>query len=158
MAVGQVTMRCSDIRTRTIHSRAFKESGHRVASMPWAKNSLYTYPNTAHRAVIYMAAPHRYLHTQMKAKTDAAGEIIRYVALIAGGEDALHPYPSRMPSHELESALRFVEDPEDAALLLRWFRSVQEKFFCGAAPVPAFDQSESVVWMILGTQHCSRND
>lgn len=44
--------------------------------------------------------------------------------LIAGGVNTLDPFPITMPLEELESALRFVSDPEDAALLQRWFRFV----------------------------------
>ena len=37
------------------------------------------------------------------------------------GVPALVPFPRRISVSEMESLLRFVDDPEDAALLLRWY-------------------------------------
>jgi hypothetical protein len=39
-----------------------------------------------------------------------------------GPEDnKLDPFPRKIAASEIESIQRFVEDPEDAAMLLRWF-------------------------------------
>lgn len=69
----------------------------------------------------------RYLHGLVSA------EGTEFVGLIAGGANALDPFPNRMPTEEFESALRFVADPEDAALLLRWIRPIQAAIEAGAS-------------------------
>ena len=41
-----------------------------------------------------------------------------------GPEDnELHPFPRKIAASEIDSIVRFVADPEDAAMLLRWFAS-----------------------------------
>ena len=36
-------------------------------------------------------------------------------------DNELHPFPRKIAVSEIDSIVRFVADPEDAAMLLRWF-------------------------------------
>ena len=63
-----------------------------------------------------------YVHVCVGSAEDKAWWNWRHFAGGAGaGVPALVPFPRRISVSEMESLLRFVDDPEDAALLMRWF-------------------------------------
>ena len=66
----------------------------------------------------------RYLHS-MLSQDESGGvggrEKPEWREFLGKGEKELHPFPRKIATSELESVVRFVTDPEDAALLLLWF-------------------------------------
>ena len=72
--------------------------------------------------VFTYARTRAYVHVCLGSAEDKAWWNWRHFAGGAGaGVPALVPFPRRISVSEMESLLRFVEDPEDAALLMRWF-------------------------------------
>jgi len=87
-------------------------------------NRLRQLQNGANTEVLSGVTYARYLHS-MLSQDESGGvggrEKLEWREFLGKGEKELHPFPRKIATSELESVVRFVTDPEDAALLLLWF-------------------------------------